>query len=176
MAKTRQQKEETLAELAAVFSSSKSAVLVNYQGLKVKEAEELRRKAEKEGVGYIVAKKTLLTKALKAAGTEYDVTALSGMIGVATAADEVAAARLLSEFGKAHESMKILSAVVDGKIVNAAAVAALASLPSRQVLLAQVVGTINAPVSGFVNVLAGNLRGLLNVLNSIKDSKVTVAS
>jgi large subunit ribosomal protein L10 len=173
MAKTRQQKEETLVDLTAAFMSSKSAVLVNYQGLKVKEAEELRRKAEKEGVNYIVAKKTLLTKALKAAGTEYDVNALNGMIGVATAADEVAAARLLSEFGKAHESMKILSAVVDGKIVNAAAVAALASLPSRQVLLAQVVGTINAPVSGFVNVLVGNLRGLVNVLNAVRDAKST---
>jgi large subunit ribosomal protein L10 len=173
MAKTRQQKEETLAGLTAAFASAKSAVLVNYQGLKVKEAEELRRKADKEGVTYVVAKKTLLTKALKAAGTEYDVNQLSGMIGVATAADEVAAARLLSEFGKAHESMKILSAVVDGKIVNAAAVAALASLPSREVLLGQLVGTINGPVSGFVNVLAGNLRGLVNVLSSIKDAKAT---
>ncbi len=172
MAKTRLQKEQTLADLTAAFVSSKSAVIVNYQGLKVKEAEELRRKAEKEGIGYVVAKKTLITKALKAAGTEYDVTALGGMIGVATSKDEVAAARLLAEFSKAHESMKILSAVVDGKIINAIGVQALASLPSREVLLAQVVGTINAPVSGFVNVLAGNLRGLMNVLNSIKDAKV----
>ena len=172
MAKTRQQKEETLAALTSAFSSSKSSVLVNYQGLKVKEAEELRRKAEKEGVGYIVAKKTLLTKAFQATGTEYDVTSMSGMIGVATAKDEVGAARLLAEFAKAHESMKILGAVVDGKIIDAAGVNALASLPSREVLLASLVGTINGPVSGFVNVLAGNLRGLVNVLNSIKDAKV----
>jgi large subunit ribosomal protein L10 len=171
MAKTRQQKEETLAELTSAFSASKSTVFVNYQGLKVKEADELRRKADKERVGYTVAKKTLLTKALKATGIEYDITAIAGMIGVATAADEVGAARLLVDFGKAHEALKVLGAVVDGKIVDGAAVKALASLPSREALLGQLVGTINAPVSGFVNVLAGNLRGLMNVLNSIKDAK-----
>jgi len=171
MAKTRQQKEETLANLTTAFSSSKSAVFVNYQGLKVKEADELRRKADKEDIEYSVAKKTLLTKALKDTGIDYDITAMSGMIGVAVAKDEVAAARLLADFGKAHEAVKILGAVVDGKVVDASGVMALASLPSREVLLAQVVGTINAPVSGFVNVLAGNLRGLVNVLNAIKDAK-----
>jgi large subunit ribosomal protein L10 len=174
MAKTRQQKEQTVAELLEYFGSMKSAVFVNYQGLKVKEADELRRAADKEKVSYTVAKKTLLNKALKSAGVEFDAVALAGMIGVATASDEVAAAKLLAEFGKAHESMKILGGVVDGRVVDAAAIKALATLPSREQLLGQLVGVINGPVSGFVNVLAGNLRGLVNVLNAVKDSKATV--
>ena len=174
MAKTRLQKEQTLAELQGYFGSMKSAVFVNYQGLKVKEADELRRSADKEKVSYTVAKKTLLTKALKATGVEFDAVALKGMIGVATAEDEVAAAKLLAEFGKAHPSMKILGGVVNGTVIDAAAVQALASLPTREQLLGQLVGVINGPVSGFVNVLAGNLRGLVNVLNAVKDAKAAV--
>ena len=174
MAKSRQQKEQTVAELLGYFNAMKSAVFVNYQGLKVKEADELRRSADKEQVSYTVSKKTLLTKALKDAGIDFDAVTLQGMIGIATGTDEVAAAKLVSEFGKTHESLKILGGVVDGKIADAAAIKALASLPSRQQLLGQLVGTINAPVSGLVNVLAGNLRGLVNVLNALKDSKAAV--
>jgi len=174
MAKTRLQKEQTVAELLGYFGTMKSAVFVNYQGLKVKEADELRRSADKEKVTYTVSKKTLLTKALKSTGVDFDATTLVGMIGVATADDEIAAAKLIAEFGKTHESLKILGGVVDGKVVDAAAIKALATLPSREQLLGQLVGVINGPVSGFVNVLAGNLRGLVNVLNAVKDSKASV--
>lgn len=173
MAKTRQQKEQALAALLADFGTMKSAVFINYQGLKVKEADELRRSADKEQVAYTVIKKTLLTKALKESGVDFDAVTLQGMIGVAVARDEVTAAKLLSEFGKTHESAKILGGVVNGTIVDAAAIKALASLPSREQLLGMLVGTLNAPVSGFVNVLAGNLRGLVNVLNAVKDSKAS---
>ena len=105
MAKSRRQKEQTIADLVEHFSSMKSAVFVNYQGLKVKEADELRRSADKGKVSYIVSKKTLLDKALKSSGVEFDAVALQGMIGVATAEDEVAAAKLLAEFGKTHEAL-----------------------------------------------------------------------
>jgi large subunit ribosomal protein L10 len=171
MAKTRKQKEQALADLTSAFAAAKSTVFVNYQGLKVKEADELRRAADKENIGYVVSKKTLLGKAIKTTGVDYDVVALSGMIGVATAADEVAAAKLVVEFGKTHEALKVLGGVIDGKIVDAAAVKSLASMPSRQQLLGQVVGTLNAPISGFVNVLAANIRGLVNVLNAVKNAK-----
>jgi large subunit ribosomal protein L10 len=173
MAKTRLQKEQTVAELTGYFGSMKSAVFVNYQGLKVKEADELRRSADKEKVAYTVSKKTLLTKALKASGVEFDAVTLQGMIGVATAEDEIAAAKLVVEFGKTHPTLKVLAGVVDGKVIDASAVIALATLPTREQLLGQLVGVINGPVSGFVNVLAGNLRGLVNVLNAVKDAKAS---
>ena len=168
MAKTRQQKEQTVAGLVEAFGAMKSAVFVNYQGLKVKEADELRRSADKEKVAYVVAKKTLLDKAMKSVNVSFDAKALQGMIGVATSEDEVSAAKLLVGFGKTHEALKVLGGVVDGKIVDVAAIKSLASLPSKQQLLGQLVGTINAPLSGLVNVLAGNIRALVNVLNAVK--------
>ncbi len=171
MAKSRAQKEQAVAALLNDFAGMKSAVFVNYQGLKVKEADELRRAADKEQVAYTVIKKTLLTKALKDSGVDYDATTLAGMIGVAVAKDEVAAAKLLADFGKTHEAAKILGGVLEGKVVDAAAIKSLASLPSRQQLLGQLVYTVNGPVSGFVNVLAANVRSILNVLNAIKDAK-----
>jgi large subunit ribosomal protein L10 len=170
MAKSRQQKEQTVADLTEAFGG-KSAVFVNYQGLKVKEADELRRTADKEHVSYTVAKKTLMGIALKRKGIAFDAGALAGMIGVAAGADEVAPAKLIATFGKAHEALKILGGIVDGKVVDAAGIQALAALPSRQQLLGALVYTVNAPVSGMVNVLAATLRSMLNVLNAIAKAK-----
>ncbi len=171
MAKTRQQKEQTVQALVDALKAGKSAVFVNYQGLKVKEADELRRKADKEQIVYTVVKKTLMKRALKNAGTDYDTDKLQGMIGIAVGPDEVSSAKLIAEFGKTHEMLKILGGVVDGSIIDAAGIRALASLPSREQLLGQLVRTINAPVSGFVNVLAATVRSLLNVLNAIQKSR-----
>ena len=153
------------------MGTMKSAVFVNYQGLKSKEANELRRIADKENITYTVVKKTLMGLALKKSGIDFDATALQGMIGIAVGDDEVAPSRFIADFGKTHEAMKILGGVVDGKIVDAAGIKTLAALPSKQQLLGQLVYTINAPVSGFVNVLASTLRSMLNVLNAIKASK-----
>jgi large subunit ribosomal protein L10 len=175
MAKSRQQKETTVAELTEAFGG-KSAVFVNYQGLKVKEANELRRTAEKEQISYTVAKKTLMSKALKNKGVDFDANTLVGMIGVAAGADEIAPARLIATFGKAHEAMKILGGIVDGKFVDAAQVKALAALPTRQQLLGQLVYVVNSPVSGFVNVLAAQVRSILNVLNALRDVRAKANS
>ena len=86
-------------------------------------------------------------------------------------ADEVAPARIAMETSKKYDVVKIFGGMLENEFVDMSAVINLAKLPSKQQLLAQVVGTINAPVSGFVNVLAGNIRGLVNVLNAVKDTK-----
>lgn len=173
MAKTKQQKEATINELAEGIKSAKSLVFANFQGLKVKESEELRKLCRQQNIGYLVAKKTLLKKALTQAGIEADVESFEG--GVSTVfgrEDEVAPAQILADFAKKHEIVKLFGGVLEGAFIDSAKVNALAKLPSKQQLLGQLVGTLNAPISGFVNVLAGNLRGLVNVLNSIKESKV----
>ncbi|MBE6928827.1 MAG: 50S ribosomal protein L10, partial [Ruminococcaceae bacterium] len=86
--------------------------------------------------------------------------------------DPVAAAKVLSEFAKkSNGSFTIKAGFVDGKVINADEVKALADLPSREVLVAQVLGGLNAPISGFVNVLNGNLRGLVVALNAIAEQK-----
>jgi large subunit ribosomal protein L10 len=85
--------------------------------------------------------------------------------------DEVAPAQLIAQFAKTHEVVTLFGGILEGKFIDAAKVKELSALPSKQQLLGQLVGTLNAPISGFVNVLAGNLRNLVGVLNNIKQSK-----
>jgi len=172
MPKSRQQKEATLSSLSDGLKSAKASVFANFQGLTVAEADELRNICRKEGIKVLVAKKTLLKKAFKEIGIEADPKVFQG--GVATffdTNDEVAPARIVNDFAKKHEVMAIFGGTLDGNYIDAMFVKNLASLPSKQQLLAKLVGSINSPVSGFVNVLAGNLRGLVSVLNNIKEAK-----
>lgn len=175
MAKSRQQKELTLAELTEQLGQAKSVVFADFKGLTVKDATAFRDKARKEGIKVLVAKKTLMRLAFKNAGYEdVDPAKLEGSLVMVTGFDdEVAPAKLAAEFAKDHEALKIVAGVLERKLADAAAVKALAKLPSKQELLAKLVGSLNAPVNGLVNVLAGNLRGLVNVLNAVKDAKGT---
>lgn len=172
MAKTKQQKEEAIKQLVEDIKNSKSVVFANFQGLKVSDSEELRSQCRENNVKYTATKKTLLKKALSELGHEVDTKTFEG--GVATVfgiEDEVTPAQLIDKFAKDHEIVKIFGGVLEGNLMDSAKVSELAKLPSKQELLARVVGSINAPVSGFVNVLSGNLRNLVNVLNNIKEAK-----
>ncbi len=172
MSKTREQKEAIVAELADKLGRMKSAVFTSVSGYTMTDADTLRAKGREQGIELMVAKKTLLKRALQEKGIEMDVTALEGSV-LATVGfnDEVSAAKLMADFLKGRETMAILGGILEGKSVDASSIKTLASLPSKQQLLGQLVGTLNAPVSGFVNVLAGNLRGLVTVLNAVKDQK-----
>lgn len=178
MAKTRLQKDETLKTLIDDFGSAKSVVFVNFDGLTVSDIQEFRRQCRENGLKYHVAKKTLLKLALEKTNlTEVDLTSFERGIGtVFGLKDEVAPAQVTDKFAKDHEAMTILGGVMmenpEGeKVISLEQINALAKLPSRDVLLGRLVGSINAPVSGFVNVLAGNIRGLVNVLSQLKDQK-----
>ncbi len=172
MPKTRKQKEDTLSSLSDGLKSAKASVFANFQGLTVAEADEFRNICRKEGINVLVAKKTLLRKAFDQIGLEADPKVFEG--GVATffgQSDEIAPARVVADFAKTHKVVSIFGGVFEGKFIGADYVNNLASLPSKPQLLAQLVGSLNAPVSGFVNVMAGNLRGLISVLNNIKEAK-----
>jgi large subunit ribosomal protein L10 len=172
MAKTREQKDELLKQVKEKLADSKGVVLADYTGLKVVETEDLRNKFKEENVDMIAIKKTLLKKVLEEVGyQELDKLDFSGSIAIAISDDEVTPARIINEFSKAHEAIQFRGGILEGKAIDISGVKELASLPSKDELYAKLVGSINAPVSGFVNVLAGNLRGLVNVLNSIKDNK-----
>lgn len=172
MAKTKLSKEASLQDLSTHFKDAKAVVFANFQGLKVKESEELRRECRAKNVYYVATKKTLLRKALKDAGLTVDPKTFSGGVAaVFGVTDEVAPAQVIGGFAKTHEAAVIFGGLLEGAFIDAAKVTALSSLPSKQQLLGQLVGTLQAPVSGFVNVLAGNLRGLVTVLNGIKDAK-----
>ncbi len=173
MAKTREQKEKTLRGLGDKFAKIKAAVFVSFKGLKVKDATKLRNILRKEKIDYEVAKKTLLKLALQKTGLEgIDPKGMEGNIAVAFGYDdEVAPAKILNTFRSQNEALKILGGILENKYIDSAKVVELANIPSRPELLAKLVGSINSPVSGFVNVLAGNLRGLVQVLKAVSEKK-----
>jgi large subunit ribosomal protein L10 len=94
-----------------------------------------------------------------------------GVVSIFGTGDEVAPAQIIATFAKTHDVMTIFGGILEGKYIDAIKVTELSKLPSKEQLYAQLVGTLNAPISGFVNVLAGNLRGLVQVLNAIKEQK-----
>ena len=174
MAKTRKQKEGALEAVSKDVAAAKAMVFTGYHGLSVPEVEKLRRALRAEKVSYRVIKKTLLQKAFSAGQIDIDAKGLGPDLAVAFGlADEVAAAKILAKFQKEHEALKIYGGLLENKFIDKAAVMSLAKLPSKLELYAKLVGALNAPVSGLVNTLAGTMRGLVNVLNGIKDAKAS---
>jgi len=172
MPKSKDQKKKQLEDITSRLTDSQGLVFTADAGLTVKETELLRSKLRAEKAGLQFIKKTLLEKALlESKITDTGMNSTGNVALTYSATDAVAPARLVYEVSKSNDKFKILGGLLDGKFIGSEQVIALAKLPSRQELLAQVVRTINAPVSGFVNVLAGNLRGLVTVLTAIKDKK-----
>jgi len=172
MAKTKQQKEQVFKGLKNKIADSNSLVISTFSNLTVNEDQNLRGQLRQENVSYEVAKKTLLKKAFSDNKVQGLIESeLLGNISVATSQDEVAGAKILSKFAKGRENFKIIGGILNQVWVDANKIAELAKLPSKLELIAKTVGTIKAPLTGFVNVLSGNTRGLVNVLNAIKNSK-----
>lgn len=165
-------KKENVEEIKANIEKSQSVVLVDYRGLNVSELTELREKYRAAGVEYKVYKNTMMRFAFKEAGLEDFNEHLTGPNAVAFGIeDPVAVAKITSDFAKDHENLEIKAGIVDGKVIDVAGVKSLASLPSKEQLLGQVVRGLNSPIQGFANVLSGNLRGLVTALAAIRDQK-----
>ena len=172
MPKTRQQKEAALTAIMSDIALARALVFAGYHGLTVPEMENLRRQLRAEQVKFRVIKKTILQRAFSEAKLEIDAKKLGQGLAVAFGlADEVAPAKILAKFQKEHEALKIYGGLLENKFIDTAAVMSLAKLPSKLELYAKLVGSINAPVAGFVNTLVGTLRGLITALNGIKDAK-----
>lgn len=172
MAKTKQQKKEIVKNLSTNIKNAKGVVFSSYIGLKVSDLEELRKSLRTQKAQLYVSKKTLLKLALKENGyQDINVDTMDNGVIVATGEDEVQPAKLVEKFRKTHKDVKFYGGIMEGKFIDTNQVLALAALPGREELLAKLVGSLNSPISGFVNVLAGNLRGLVTVLKAIKDKK-----
>ncbi|NLC31230.1 MAG: 50S ribosomal protein L10, partial [Candidatus Moranbacteria bacterium] len=147
-------------------------VFADYSGVKTNDINELKSRLKKEGTNLRVIKKKLVDLSLKNAKIEVDIKSLPGQLAITISDnDEVAPARVLSKFAKENENLKILGGVLGVKGMSAKEVNDLAKLPSKEEMLAKLVGTLNAPLTGLVNVLSGNTRGLVTVLKAIADSK-----
>jgi large subunit ribosomal protein L10 len=147
-------------------------VLADYRGLTVEQDTALRSALRKAGVEYKVVKNTLTRFAVKESNLGGLESYLSGPTSLALSeTDPVAPAKILSEYAKKFEKLEIKAGVVEGKVIDVKGVNALADLPSREVLIAKVLGGFNAPITGFVNVLNGNIRGLVVALNAIAEKQ-----
>ena len=166
--RTKIENQKIVEELTDKFHRQKIAFFTDFRGISVTESNKLRRLLRKENTEYTVAKKTLFDRALEKSGIPMKSKQLEGEIGVALGyGDQVAPAKILVKFAKDHESFKIVAALLAGRTLSAKEVIALAKLPNREVLLAQVVGVMQAPIRGLAVVLQANIRNLATVLNKV---------
>jgi large subunit ribosomal protein L10 len=168
----KQSKEALVAELAEKLKVTKAAFLADYRGLNVEQANALRRKLQAVGVEYRVIKNTLLRLAAKDTGVACLDEHMSGPNAIALVTDDpVAPAKALIEFAKQNNVFELKAGMLDGKLLAAADIKALAELPSREELLAKMLGSMSAPATNFVGVLAAVPRSFVQVLAAIKDQK-----
>ena len=165
-------KKVVVEEIVEKIKASKSVVFVDYNKLTVAEVSELRAKCKKAGCEYKVYKNTLVRKAFNELGYNQFDADLNGPTAVAFGHDETAAAKVMVAAAKDYKDKIVLkSAFVDNGYVDKAGVKALASMPSREELIAKMLGSIQAPISNFAGVLSNLVSGIVRVLDGIAKSK-----
>ena len=172
MSANQEAKKVVVEDIKEKINNSKSVVLVKFTGLTVAEDTELRREFRKNNVEYKVLKNTLIRRAFNDMGvTDFDED-LNGPTSVAFGADETAAAKVIVEAAKKYQDkVSVKSAYVDGGKVDVKGVQALASMPSKEELIAKMLGSMQAPIANFVGVLSAMPRGLVVALNAIAEKK-----
>jgi large subunit ribosomal protein L10 len=165
-----EQKEQIVQDLHERFSRARVVILTDYKGLNVEKLNTLRRKLKENDVEYQVAKNTLVNRASQDTQVALISDALVGPTAVALSyADPVAPAKVLKEFAKENEALGIKIGVLGGQVLDEKAIENLANLPSREVLLAKLLSTMNAVPTGLVTALADLPRRLMNVLQAKKE-------
>lgn len=165
-------KKEVVEEIVSKIKSAKSVVLVEYNALTVAEVSELRNKCREANCEYKVYKNTLVRKAFNDLGVKDFDTDLNGPTAFAFGADETVAAKLMNEAAKTYDGKIVVkSAFVDNSYCDKAAAKALADMPSREELVAKMLGSMQSPVANFAGVLNNLLAGIVRVLNGVAQSK-----
>ena len=148
--KILEQKKAYVAELTERLKGSIAGVLVNYSGISVTDDTKLRKELREAGVKYTVVKNRLLSRAAKDAGIEGLDPVLENTTAIATSdSDYVAAARILSKYAETSKTFEVKSGYLDGEVISLEKINQLAKLPTREVLLANVLGAFNAPIASF---------------------------
>lgn len=143
-------KKQVVAEIADKFRASKSTIIVDYRGLNVAEATELRKQLREAGIEFKVYKNTLTRRALAEVGLEGLDEVLTGPNAIAFSNDDVVApAKILNDFAKTHEALEIKAGVIEGNVATVEEVKALANLPSREGLLSMLLSVLQAPIRNF---------------------------
>jgi large subunit ribosomal protein L10 len=169
---TKDKKKELVKKLKELYNSSSGIVITEYRALSMEEITSLREELKKLGDTFKVVKNTLMKRAIeenKAEGTDR---LFVGPIAVAFSKEDIGqTAKAILEFRKKVEKVDLKGALVDGRLYEREEIEQIAKLPSKDVLLGQLAGTMVAPLSNFASVLAASIRDFVNVLNNLKDKK-----
>ena len=172
MSKNIEGKKQIVEEIKEKINASKSVVLADYNKLTVAEVSELRNKCREAGCEYKVYKNTLVRKAFNDLGFNQFDEALNGPTAVAFSADEVTAAKLMTKAAKDYDGKIVLKcAFSDNAYVDKKGVEALATMPSKEELIAKMLGSMQAPLSNFAGVLGNLVSGIVRVLARVAESK-----
>lgn len=172
MALTKAQKEKVINDLKEKIERQKAIVFTVITGLKVKDLANLRKDMKKKDCELKVAKKTLISSAFKQNKIEVDAKKLEGEIALGFGyKDEVLPFKTLYEFSKGNENLKILGGLIGNELLGKEKAIELGQLPTKEELLSRLVGSVSAPISGLVNVLQGNIKGLVCALSAISKIK-----
>jgi large subunit ribosomal protein L10 len=175
MSVTRKQKEVVVSDLNSGIEKAGAVVLADFTGINVENMTELRKQMREAGVTFSVVKNTLLKRALGEVGIDSEegiFSILNGPTAIAYCEDEITPSRILKNFGKEHNGIPVMKGgFISGRTFNVEEVTSLADTPPREVLLARLLGSMNAPLQGFVVVTSGIIRKFLYAVNAISESK-----
>lgn len=152
-------KKAQVAEITEVLKNAATGVLVDYRGLTVEEDTKLRNQLREAGVNYFVVKNTLLRLAANQVGLEDLDSILHGPTALAVSEDPVAPAKILFDYAKQNDKMEIKSGFMDGKVMSMDELTTLAKTPSKETLIAKIMGSLNAPASNLVRLLNTIVEG-----------------
>lgn len=170
--KILEQKKQQVEALSAAFQKANVGVLVNYSGITVEKDTKLRKQLREAGCEYKVVKNTLLSRAFKDAGIDGLDDQLNGTTAIAYSENGYTEApKILCDYAKDNDHFQVKGGFIDGGVVDVQSIDALAKLPPKEVLVAQVLGGLNGPIQGFANVLTGTMRGLVIALNAIAEKQ-----
>jgi large subunit ribosomal protein L10 len=165
-------KERMVKELLSDIKERQNFFITNYMGSSVSDLENVRKSLRSSSSTYFVVKNSILNVVLDQLKIEDAKSLVDGGVGVSVSGgDIIATTKALVNFSKTHEKFKIKGAYIDGKLINVEKIKEMAALPSKEVLLAQVVGGIKAPITGFVLVLSGIIRKFVYVVDAVKAAK-----
>ena len=177
MAITREKKEELVKEYVERLNESEAIIITDYRGLTVTQIQSLRAEIRKAEGSYAVVKNTLVQRALEEVGLPVPEEMLIGPVGISFCHKNITGvAKAVTEFAKENEILAVKGGVMGKKVINEDAIKSLASLPSIDVLRAQLLGLINAPASQLAGVVAGSVRQLVNVVNAYADKEKDAAA
>ena len=165
------EKQTIVTELVRKLQAASSVYVTDYAGLNVAQVSDLRRRLRKAGVEYVVIKNTLAKRALKGATVEGLDSHLKGPTALALSKDASGAAKVLSDFAKEFQKPSVKGGVVDGRAVTPVEVKRLASLPPREVLLAELGAAMQAPMAGFLGVLQSLMSNFAGALEALKTQR-----